>query len=484
MSSTMHASRGPGSLALRLTLWFTGSSFALITAATGFFYLSLATNLDREDDEFLADQALILRGLLREGTDDAAGIHQEVEFESSVRRHASLYVRILDETLRTVVETPGMPPGLDPRSFPPPSGPDEEPAGGSVVRSADGRVFRVLAAGSHVGAGGGGTRILQIALDRRGEEELLAEFRGHILPVLGITLLLSALAGYWIARRGVRPVEEIAAAARRIRSSTLHERIASSDFPAELSDLAATFNEMLDRLKDSFDRLARFSADIAHELRTPLGNLRGEFEVALNRARSPEEYREILSSGLEEIARLSRLIESLRFLARAEDPQSRIHREPLDAGTELRAVREFYDAAAADAGVTIGVDAPAPLPARLDRTLFRRALGNLVENALAHTPRGGSVALSGKRENGALQVTVLDTGRGIPPEHLSRVFDRFYRIDPSRNAATGGMGLGLAIVKSIAELHGGSARLESEEGRGTRITLRFPSGDDENVIQA
>jgi two-component system heavy metal sensor histidine kinase CusS len=455
----------------------------LIFAATGFLYWSLATNLDREDDEFLADQALILRGLLRERPDDTAGIRQEVEFESSVRRHARMYVRIMNETQSTVVETPGMPPGLGPREFPQPSGPDEEPAGGSVVRAADGRVFRVLAAKSLVGNGGGGTRILQLALDRREEEELLADFRRHILPVLGITLLLSALFGYRIARRGVRPVEQIAAAARRIRSSTLHERIASSDFPAELLDLAITFNEMLDRLKDAFERLARFSADIAHELRTPLSNLQGEFEVALSRARSPEEYQEILSSGLEEIARLSRLIESLRFLARAENPRSRIHREPLDAGSELRAVREFYDAAASEAGVTLGVEASVPLPAELDRTLFRRALGNLVENALAHTPHGGSVALSGKCDNGALEVVVSDTGRGIPPEHLWRVFDRFYRVDPSRTTATGGMGLGLAIVKSIAELHGGSARLKSEEGRGTRVTLRFPCSDDEVVIQ-
>jgi two-component system heavy metal sensor histidine kinase CusS len=261
---------------------------------------------------------------------------------------------------------------------------------------------------------------------------------------------------------------------RRIRSTTLNERIALAGLPAELSLLARTFNAMLDRLEESFERLSRFSADIAHELRTPVNNLRGEAEVALGKPRAPEEYREILGSSLEECGRLSRLIDSLLFLARAESPQVEICREAVDVGRELEAVRDFYDAAAADAGITLTAQAPAGIVADLDRTLFQRAIGNLVANALAHTPPGGSIRLTATADRDGARVVVADTGGGIPRENLPHVFDRFYRVDGARSTASGRVGLGLAIVKSIATLHRGSAEITSEVGRGTQVALFFP----------
>ena len=245
--------------------------------------------------------------------------------------------------------------------------------------------------------------------------------------------------------------------------------------PSELASLAATMNDMLARLEEAFARLSRFSADIAHELRTPLNTLRGETEVALGKARTPEEYREVLGSCLEEYGRLSKLIDSLLFLARAENPGTQVHREDFDVARELGTVREFYEAAAGEKGIALDVRAPAGIVAGLDRTLFQRAAGNLIENALAHTARGGTVTLAASRENGSIRVEIADTGCGISPEHLPFVFDRLYRADRSRTAATGGAGLGLAIVKSIAELHGGTASISSEPGKGTRVTLLLPS---------
>jgi two-component system heavy metal sensor histidine kinase CusS len=204
-----------------------------------------------------------------------------------------------------------------------------------------------------------------------------------------VGLLLSAIAGYAIASRGIQPVREIAATVRRIRSSTLDQRVETADLPSELTLLASTFNETLDSLENAIARLARFSSDIAHELRTPLNNMRGEVEVALGKTRSPAEYREVLESSLEECLRLSRIIDSLLFLARSENPETQIRREQLDVASELRAVREFYEAAASEAHVSLDVAAPSGLSAPLDRTLFQRAIGNLVENALAHTNSGG-----------------------------------------------------------------------------------------------
>jgi two-component system heavy metal sensor histidine kinase CusS len=467
MSSTTRAS--PGSLAARLTLWYALAAFLLILGATGYLYAALAKNLDREDDGTILDQIQILRLLLRDHPEDAAAIRQEVEVESSVRQHARLFIRILSPDGRVVAETPGMAERLPSPLFPAAS---ENSKG--VAVNAGKESFRVMSAPAALGTPGR-PRVIQVAFDRHEEDKLLSEFRGRILPLLVVSLLLCIAVGYEIARRGLRPVTRISETARRIRSSTLGERLPAGEFPAELDLLARTFNDMLDRLQESFDRISRFSADIAHELRTPLSNLRGEVEVTLGKARSAEEYQETLSSFLEEAARLSRLIESLLFLARAEHPETQIQRERLDVVQLLAGVREFYEAAAAESGVTLGMESGAAVPAELDRPLLQRAVGNLVENSLAHTARGGRVTLAASRENGKIRIEVSDTGCGIAAEHLPRVFDRLYRVDRSRTASTGGAGLGLAIVKSIAELHGGSAEIASEPGKGTRVLLLLPA---------
>jgi len=233
---------------------------------------------------------------------------------------------------------------------------------------------------------------------------------------------------------------------------------------------------MLDRLEDSFRRLSQFSADIAHELRTPMNNMRGEAEVALSRARSVEEYREALTSCLEESVRLSDLIENLLFLARAESPGMQLKREPVQVVRDLGAICEYYEAAAAECKVTLSTRSGEEVVYPFDRSLLQRALGNLVVNALDHTPPGGAVWLSAVADRGRVRIEVSDTGCGIPAEDLPRVFDRFYRADRARSSQFGGVGLGLAIVKGIVTLHGGWTEVESQVGKGTRIVLSFPVG--------
>jgi len=468
MSSTMPAESPRGSLAARLTLWYSVFSFGLLLAATAYLYWALVKNLDREDDGVLQDQIHILQVLLREHPEDSAGIRQEVEVESGARKHSRIYIRILDESGVTMAETPGMNQKLPKEAFGSVAGRET----GSQLRLSK-EAFRLMTGEASMGERLG-SRLIQVALDRREEDKLLSQFRRRILPLLAVSLVLCAAAGYQIARRGLRPIERISEAAGRIRSTTLHERLPAGAFPAELGSLARTFNDMLDRLQESFGRLSRFSADIAHELRTPLNMLRGEVEVTLGKARSPEEYRETLGSFLEEAGRLTRLIESLLFLARAEDPKMEIQRETLDVAGELRSLAEFYEAAAAERGVTLSAESGEGLRVSADRSLFQRAAGNLIDNALTHTSKDGSIRLRAERVDGHVRVDVSDTGAGIAAEHLPRVFDRLYRADRSRSATTGGAGLGLAIVKSIAELHGGKVEIYSEVGKGTRVSLLLP----------
>jgi two-component system heavy metal sensor histidine kinase CusS len=466
------------SLAARLTLWYAGSSFLLIAGATGFLYWAFLTSLDREDDQLLAEKIHILRRVLRDRPESLTALSQEVEWQRVGRQHLTIWVRVLDRDGRLVLETPGMGQELPVEVFPEAADVTAEPGGGAEIDAPSGKPYRVTAARAAAGPSDAATHTLQLAIDRTFEEALLADYRRRLLLVLGAALAACAGTGYFIARRGLRPVGRMAATAGRISSANLHERLDLRGLPAELAQLAETFNAMLDRLEESFQRLARFSADIAHELRTPVNNLRGEAEVALGKARSPDEYRDVLGSGLEECGRLARLIDSLLFLARAESPQAEVVKEPVDLGRELETVCTFYEAAAAEAGVTLTVQAPAGLVVDVDRGLFQRALGNLVANALAHTPRGGRVTLGAARDGDAARVEVADTGSGIPAEHLPHVWDRFYRADPARPTASGRVGLGLALVKSITALHRGTAEIHSEVSRGTRVRLTLPGARD------
>ncbi|HTF55934.1 MAG TPA: heavy metal sensor histidine kinase, partial [Planctomycetota bacterium] len=441
--SSKPAERRPWSLSARLTAWYAGSVFVLILIAGAFLYWSVFDNLNREDDEEIADRIVVLRELLRNRPLDAPEVKQEAEWETSIGPDAKVFIRILDASGRVAVETPGMARALPSAAFPVSPGSETGSSPGADLRSKDERSFRIMTGTARSREG---PCVIQVAMDRTHEEDVLAASRRTLLGVLAAALVVGACFGYFIARRGIRPIEEMARAADRIRSTTLHERIDAAGLPAELAALGGTFNQMLDRLQDSFGRLSRFSADLAHELRTPINNLSGEIEVALAKSRTAEEYRKSLESALEECARLSRLVEKLLFLAKAENPATQISLERVDVGGELRNLRDFFGAAAGEAGVTLDLQSEGSLETNLERTLFQRALGNLIENALAHTPSGGRIALEAGRRNGGIAVTVADTGTGILPEHLPHVFERFFRADGARTAKSGGAGLGLAIV--------------------------------------
>ncbi|HVC30137.1 MAG TPA: heavy metal sensor histidine kinase, partial [Steroidobacteraceae bacterium] len=317
-------------------------------------------------------------------------------------------------------------------------------------------------------------RFIEVAMDRAHDEYLLARYRERLWLVLGSSLVLCSLVGYLIARSGMRPIEGISRKAELIRATTLHERIPADGLPAELRGLAETFNGMLDRLEQSFRHVSQFSDDVAHELRTPINNLRGEIEVALGKARSQEDYREVLGSCFEECTRISRLIRTLLFLARSDTASDALRREAVDVGEALATIGAFYEAVASEAGVLLRVASVPGLRAELDRTLFQQAIGNLISNALAHTPAGGSVELAAAGGAQGIQITVRDTGCGIGPDHLPHVFERFYRIEQARTGSEENVGLGLAVVKSIVARHSGEVAIESKVGQGTEVRLTFP----------
>jgi two-component system heavy metal sensor histidine kinase CusS len=459
-------------LAFRLTAAYSVAGLLLAVLATASLYVMLRAELDRSTELFLADKLHVLRTMLHERPDDEDGLREEIELESAARRYQQFYIRLLDAHGVPILTTPGMAEQLDVAKL---ASLTRNLSDRSITMTGNhGRPFRVASAAAPVGTSPGTSDTIQIAIDTSQEEALLARYRLWFWAILLLTSVLFPLVGYRIARQGIRPVEEIAATARRITSTNLRERIQAEGYPSELASLAGTFNEMLERLEESFERISRFSADIAHDLRTPVNNIRGEAEVALARPRTSAEYREVLESSLEEAVRLSELIGDLLFLARAESPLKHMQRQKVDVGELLSTVREYYDATALGGGITL-ITAPntPPITAELDRSLMLRAVSNLVSNAIVHTPPGGTVTLAAAADGEALRIDVADTGSGIPAEALPRVFDRFFRVDPSRSKASGGTGLGLAIVQGIMTLHEGTAEIASELGRGTCVTLRI-----------
>jgi len=461
-------------LAFRLSAAYSLAGLILVVLATVSLYIVLRTELSRSSELFLADKLNVLRTMLRERPNDDDALHEEIELESEARRYQRFYIRLFNEQGAPIMTTPGMVDKLDLLALAKQTHDHSERPRSMVGK--DGQPFLVTTATVAVGAASAHSDTVLIAIDTSQEEELLARFRLCSWVILLVTSVLFPLVGYRIARQGIKPVEEIAATARRITSTNLRERIASEGYPSELASLAGTFNEMLERLEESFERISRFTADIAHDLRTPVNNIRGEAEVALVRARTVEEYRDVLESSLEEAVRLSELIGDLLFLARAESPMTGLHRENVNVGELLTTVRDYYEASATEAGISFVVSNGAELlNAQLDRSLMLRAISNLVSNAIAHTPHGGTVTLTAANQEAALRIEVSDTGTGIPAEALPKVFDRFFRVDPSRSKNSGNSGLGLAIVQSILTLHGGSAEITSQLDRGTRVTLRVPA---------
>ncbi|MBX9586821.1 MAG: heavy metal sensor histidine kinase [Gammaproteobacteria bacterium] len=292
------------------------------------------------------------------------------------------------------------------------------------------------------------------------------------------TLILCAVGslvlGYYIAKNGLRRLFEFSSKMDNITIHSLNERINLHEWPAELHKLADKYNLMLDRLETSFIQLSQFSSDIAHELRSPLHNMRLTTEFALAHHKTDHDYKKILESNQEEYEQLSGLIDTLLFLAQSDHGQINLRKTTFQTTDEITKVIEFYKALSDEKNIRVTHEGNALLYA--DKTLFSRIISNLVSNSLKYTKEGGFVSI--KTEElicNSTQISIHDSGIGIPEENISKLFDRFYRVDSSRSFAVGGHGLGLAIVQSILKLHQGTIQIESKINTGTTVTIVIPN---------
>lgn len=451
------------SIAFQLILLFTLAAGLLLACGLGIFYSIVVRHAVAEDNAVLADKMFALSADLRENGPE---MFAEEVTAHRTGQHTSYWIRILDSQGHAIAETPQMDRLIPTEIFPAGREPAEALRTRKDYRSA-GKFFSLLAFNEHPD---GNVYTLQLAQDRSSDEQVERNFALLFIAVLFGGVVASALIAIVVTRRGLRPLREMTESLARIGPDQLKQRIGSTGWPRELQPLAIAFDEMLKRLDDSFTRLSQFSADLAHELRTPIANMLGEAQVALTRDRTAADYRETIESTVAECERLSRIVDNLLFVARVDAAREPIARKRFDARAAVEKIAAFYQTVADDHHVTIACSGDGQIQA--DPDLFERALANLLDNALRFTPQNGSIEITLSDQNTDFDVAVSDNGCGIAAKHLPRVFDRFYRAEPSRGSD--GAGLGLALVKSILELHGGSVTIQSEAGRGTIVKLRFP----------
>ena len=492
------------SLTWQISLLFAAISFLVIAAMGLSIDRMLASELlEANDALLLGNMALVRNRLARLGLSE--GILNSPQFgEELGMAYRKLDLAVLDENRSVLRASAGfnIPLSVLPQQAVPvevlPDRVDDAKVQelrtrfGNTSRqwtAPDGRWYQVLLGRLSLPATGAGaqaqTVLIALSYDRSLPKELLARYRKGLIETLVVSALAASALGIWSARLVLKRTRRMAATAGRISAHALNERLSLEDTPEEFLESTVAFNHMLDRLAESLRRLSEFSSDLAHDLRTPIHNLLGEAQVALSRPRTAAEYREVLESAVEEYERLSRMIENMLFLARADNAQARAAPQWIDVRDFLVNMLSYYGLLAEERNIRLALDVRAeergaPLPhAKLrvwaDELMLNRAVGNLVSNALRHGPPDCTVTVRAVvRADGSADIEVANPGPGIGAEYLPRIFDRFYRPCSAREGSSAGSGLGLAIVKSIAELHGGEVRVESEPGVPTKFTLSLP----------
>lgn len=457
---------GRKSITLRLTLLFAAVSVVVLLGLGVLVGASVERHFEEQDMDVLRGKFDLTRHALAkvQSSADLAALPRQLE--DALVGHHGLAIAIVDVQGNIIFASSALtfPQALLGQRSATPAPP--------LIWTANGHSYRGIGAAVPTGMAGWSEATIAVATDISHHEEFMAAFRLTLWSFVSVATLLSGLLGWAAVRSGLAPLREIGRAAATVTASRLDYRLPSGSIPAELAELAETLNQMLARLEDSFRRISDFSGDLAHELRTPVSNLMTATQVVLSKPRTEEEYREALASNVEEFERLARMIADMLFLAKADHGLVVPNHETVDLAQNVRELFMFYEALAEEKGIGLKLAGEATIIG--DHLMLRRALSNLLANAIRHTHPGGCVAVQIDAPPGnSILLNVENTGDTIAPDHMPRLFDRFFRADPSRQHAGDGAGLGLAITDSIVRAHGGDIRVHSADGL-TRFELRLP----------
>ena len=454
------------SITWRLTLLFVMASSAVLLTLGFVIATSVETHFEQQDMEVLTGKMELTRHTLEklQSQGDLQGMAQQLD--NALVGHHGLDVIVFGLSQAVIFATPNA-------SVP------IKLAAANATRNPrrpftwtrEDRSYRGIAAELPTGIKDETSVVVAVSLDIAHHQAFMASFlRTRWLFVVSAAALTGIL-GWAAARRGLAPLRAMREQAQVVTAQQLSHRLPVESVPVELAELAQSLNDMLARLEEAFRRLSDFSSDIAHELRTPVSNLMTETQVALSRPRSADDYRSILESNAEEFEHMARMISDMLLLAKAENGLAAQNLETVNLAAEVRALFDYYDAVAEEKGLRLTLEGDAEVSA--DRLKLRRALGNLLSNAVRHSAVETTLRVRISTSPDAVTICMENTGDGIAQEYWERVFDRFFRVDPSRQRSSEGTGLGLAIAKSIVVAHGGRISVTSADNV-TAFTIRLP----------
>lgn len=444
-----------------------------VTLATSLSLLLIGqlvqSSIERHFEEQDAEEMQVMTDAVKRVIESTSGddVQLSAELPRAISGHHGVFYQVSDRNGHLLYSSPGIDLSEPFHALPPTNEVDisklhtwrsggKSYRGAMVETNADGQSYRIVT-----------------AMDMDFHIQFLESFRIKLWLIMfgaGTLTLLASLLG---VHQGHAPLRALSDSVKAIQTDRLDVRLNSNSVPLELRDLVLSFNDMIGRLEEGFTRLSNFSEDIAHELRTPLANLITQTQVALSRARGQTEYRDLLYSNLEEQERLAKMVNDMLWLAKSDHGLIKPTLVTLSVAHEIQRLFDFFEAWVDEKQVALVLEGQDHL-IRADRDMLLRAVSNLLSNAIRHTPNGAQVTVRVDTDDTLVSISVHNPGRVIPAEHLPRIFDRFYRVDASRQRESEGAGLGLAIAKSIVELHKGRIGVLSESG-ATTFTLSLPS---------
>ncbi|MBU5923058.1 Cu(+)/Ag(+) sensor histidine kinase [Enterobacter sichuanensis] len=474
--------RRPFSLALRLTFFISLSTLLAFFAFTWFMLHSVEKHFAEQDVSDLQQISSAMHRILQSPADpDQKKISKLKESLASYRNVAVLLLDPQGNTLFSSAQGAALRPAMNTANFSQHrqaqdvflwtvDGPDMAMHAGSDMKM---ETYRIIASsGTATLQGKTQNYVMLIGLSINFHLHYLEALKKNLFAIAAVISVLIVLIIRIAVRQGHLPLRNVSNAIKNITSENLDARLEPSRVPVELEQLVISFNQMMGKIEDVFTRQANFSADIAHEIRTPITNLVTQTEIALSQHRTQKELEDVLYSSLEEYNRMTRMVSDMLFLAQADNNQLIPDRVLFDLGAEVLKVFEFFEAWAEERHITLAFHG-VPCLIEGDPQMFRRAINNLLSNALRYTPTGKTVTVSISKRGNDVELVTENPGTPIPQVHLSKLFDRFYRVDPSRQRKGEGSGIGLAIVKSIVTAHHGKVRVESD-AVSTRFILTVP----------
>ena len=455
------------SLTARLATLFAVLTASLLVLVAVLFGRMLEVHFQELDLHELQGKAALIRNALQQVDAVNGGRTERIQaLERSFVGHASMGVLIRDAGGRVLYV-------IHPEHFTAAQRAGERLSGALADWKVDERPHRGIEVSIALPSIGSNNQTIEalVALDLSHHVHFLASVRNATWAGVVAAAFAAALFGWFAAHRGLAPLRRVTETARRLSARQLGERLTTNDAPLEVRDHVEALNGMLARLEAAFQRLGDYSADIAHELRTPISNLMTQTQVALSRPRTIDEYQDILASNLEEYERIARMVSDMLFLAKAEENTLAHASEPVDLAREADALIDFYEALADERQVRIVRQGQASVQG--DRLMLRRALSNLISNALRHTPKEGQITIRIDADAAGVGLAVCNVGDPIPADQIERIFERFHRGSAQRESRGEGAGLGLAITRSIVQAHGGQITAHSAEGV-TCFMITFP----------